>query len=135
MTAVYTLLFKTLCLFFYGKTSHMHTRCCINLLKCRKNISIVRLTIVSQLEITFLFYYILRFKCNKQLLWKMMVSSFTAALCMDSTLYFSSVPFLQPAGCIDAGVKVIPGVWISVHGSEEVLGLHPIRPVHGAHAG
>ncbi len=67
----------------------------------------------------------------------MMVSSFITVLCMDSTLYFFffSVTFLQPAGCIDAGVKVIPGVWISVHGSEEVLGLHPIRPVHGSHAG
>lgn len=135
MTAVYTLLFKTLCLFFMVRRLICTPGAALICYKCRKNISIVRLTIVSQLEITFLFYYILRFKCNKQLLWKMMVSSFTAALCMDSTLYFSSVPFLQPAGCIDAGVKVIPGVWVSVHGSEEVFGLHPIRPVHGAHAG
>ncbi len=40
-----------------------------------------------------------------------MFSSFITVLCMDATLYFFVfLVFLQPAGCINAGVKVVPGV-------------------------
>lgn len=42
---------------------------------------------------------------------------------------------IQTPRCPDARISSLPHLRVPVHGPEEILGLHPLWPVHGRYVG